>query len=288
MEQPYGFLRLEHRQEVCWVAIQRPHDRNALHSPLLEELRDLLKALEQGGTRAVVFTGGSEQYFIGGADGIEMMRLGPEGAMNFSLRIQALFARMEASPLVLLAAIDGLCFGGGFEFALACDLRIATPRAKIGLPEVKVGLIPGGGGTQRLPRLVGIGRAMEMILSGKLYPGQEALDMGLVHRCVASEDLRAAAEGMLAPILRQPAYAVARAKKAVYASSQGSLETGLSVETAQFGRCFDHAFFRDLMRRQLQEGILETSEDVASLLTSTAPPTPEKAAPPRTGAQGGA
>jgi enoyl-CoA hydratase/carnithine racemase len=188
-----------------------------------------------------------------------MMQCGPEGAWKFSERIQKLFDRMEESPLILAAAINGLCFGGGFEFSLACDLRIAGESARIGLPEVKVGIIPGGGGTQRLPRLVGSGRAMEMILSGKLYAAGEAMNMGLVHRVAPDDRLGAEAEAMLAPVLRNPRHAVVQAKRALNASKRQPFPEGLRAERDAFSRCFEEDFFVTLMRRQLNEGILKTT-----------------------------
>ncbi len=174
----YERFLFEQRKDISWVRINRVKDRNSIDSLFMDELHNVLDQLEKTSTRAAVFTGEGQTHFIGGADGIEMMKLDPEGAKGFSQRIQEAFNRMERSPLILVAAINGLCFGGGFEFALACDLRVASTTARIGLPEVKVGLIPGGGGTQRLPRVIGVGRAMEMILTGRLYPGPEALSIG--------------------------------------------------------------------------------------------------------------
>jgi enoyl-CoA hydratase/carnithine racemase len=166
---------------------------------------------------------------------------------------------MEDSPLILLAAINGLCFGGGFEFAMACDLRVASEDARIGLPEVKVGIIPGGGGTQRLPRLVGVGRAMEMILSGKLFKGREALEAGLVHSVVPPDQLYKEAERILEPVFRNPQHALSQAKKAVRASQNTTLAKGLQVESAAFSRCFSNDYFLSLMRKQLHEGTLRTT-----------------------------
>ena len=179
-----SLLILDHQKEICFITINRVNDRNSINTPLMKELELALTETEKTAARAVVFRGAGDTHFIGGADGIEMMQLDPEGASAFSARIQNLFNRMEENPLILVAAINGLCFGGGYEFALACDFRIAGETARLGLPEVKVGLIPGGGGTQRLPRLVGVGKAMEMILSGRLYEAEEALRMGLIHRVV--------------------------------------------------------------------------------------------------------
>ncbi len=166
---------------------------------------------------------------------------------------------MEASSLVLVAAINGLCFGGGFEFAMACDLRVACEEASIGLPEVKVGIIPGGGGTQRLPQLIGMGRAMQMILSGKLYKGRQAFELGLVHSVVPHDQLHREAEKMLEPVLRNPQYALSQAKRAVRASSRGSLSAGLKVEREAFQRCFSHDYFVKLMSKQIEEGVLKTT-----------------------------
>ncbi len=259
MVKEYSRIVVERQGELCRVTINRPGDRNSIDSLLMKELEQMLKRAEKTEVRAIIFTGMGDTYFIGGADGIEMMQCNPEGALDFSDRIQKLFNRMEASPLILVAAINGLCFGGGFEFAMACDLRVATEEASIGLPEVKVGIIPGGGGTQRLPRLVGMGRAMQMILSGKLYKGQEAFELGLVHSVVPGNQLYREAEKILEPILRNPQYALSQAKRAVRASCQGPLTSGLKVEREAFKRCFSHDYFVELMRKQIKEGVLKTT-----------------------------
>lgn len=255
----YKRLLVEHRDAIGWVTINRPGDRNSIDTALMIELDRVLTEIEETSMRAVVFSGAADTYFIGGADGIEMMQCGPEDAKAFSVRIQKLFDRMEASPLILVAAINGLCFGGGFEFALACDLRVASDKARIGLPEVKVGIIPGGGGTQRLPRLVGIGPAMEMILSGKLYPGKEARDLGLIHYVVSHEKLFSKVTEILQTLLRNPRHALSQAKRAVRATQNQSLTDGLKVESDAFSQCFMQDYFVKLMRRQLKEGTLKTT-----------------------------
>jgi enoyl-CoA hydratase len=259
MSKGYSRLLVDPRGDICWVTIHRPEDRNSIDTALMRELEQVLREVEKTPARAIVFTGSGETHFIGGADGIEMMQCGPQAARAFSSRIQKLFSRMEASPLILVAAINGLCFGGGFEFALACDLRVASEEARIGLPEVKVGIIPGGGGTQRLPRLVGTGRAMEMILSGRLYKGRETLEGGLVHSVVAPDRLLKEAERILEPIFRNPQHALSQAKKAVRASQDTTLAKGQQVESTAFSRCFSHDTFLELMRKQLKEGTLKTT-----------------------------
>jgi enoyl-CoA hydratase/carnithine racemase len=257
MSQAYDHLIVEPGPEVWRVTVNRPGDRNSVDSSLMDQLEAALTEIEAAGARAIIFTGAGPTYFIGGADGIEMMRCNPDQAHQFSRKIQALYDRLEASPLILAAAIGGLCFGGGFEFALACDLRVAAASARIGLPEVKVGLIPGGGGTQRLPALVGLGLATEMILTGKLVSGIEAQQLGLVQRVVPDDKLMTETEKLLAAVLRQPQYALTLAKKALKAFFP--LERGLAVESDQFQECFNHDFFPRLMVRQLADGSLTTT-----------------------------
>jgi enoyl-CoA hydratase len=259
MAEEYSRILVDKRGDICWVTVNRPGDRNSIDTELMEELEHMLVDIEKASARGVVFTGAGDTYFIGGADGIEMMECDPEGARSFSGRIQKLFDRMEESPLILVAAINGLCFGGGFEFALACDLRVASEAARIGLPEVKVGIIPGGGGTQRLPRLVGVGRAMEMILTGRLYKGKEAFDLGLVNQVTPADKLLAETETILKSIFRNPQYALSQAKRAVHASKTRPFDQGLMVESEEFKKCFVHDYFLRLMCQQLKEGILKTT-----------------------------
>jgi enoyl-CoA hydratase len=254
-----AILLAEYRKDICWLTVNRVKDRNSINTPLMEALDRALTEAEGTQTRAVVITGAGDTYLVGGADGVEMMQCDPEEAAAFSERIQALFNRMEESPLLLVAAINGLCFGGGYELALACDFRIAGERARIGLPEVKVGLIPGGGGTQRLPRVVGLGRALEMILSGRLYPAEEALELNLVHCVVPADQLLKEAAKFLEPILKNPSYALTQAKRAVRASQDRSLSEGLRVETEAFRKCFDHPYFVKLMCQQIKTGTLSTT-----------------------------
>lgn len=259
MSNEYTRLLVDNPGDICRATINRPGDRNSIDTTLMDELEDLLEHIEQTQCRVIVFTGAGDAYFIGGADGVEMMQCGPAEAKAFSVRIQNLFNRMEASSLILVAAINGICLGGGFEFALACDLRVAGEAARIGLPEVKVGIIPGGGGTQRLPALVGTGRAMEMILSGKLYAAKDAHDMGLIHKVVLAHELSSGVDKILEPILRNPQHALSQAKRAVRAAQNQSFADGLQIENDAFSRCFKHGYFVELMRRQLKEGVLQTT-----------------------------
>ncbi len=255
----YSRLIIDRDGDFLNVCINRPGDRNSIDSILIDELVQMLEATETSNVRTVIFRGSGDTYFIGGADGIEMMQCDPKSGRAFSKKIQALFNRMETSPLILVAAINGLCFGGGFEFALACDFRIAAESARIGLPEVKVGLIPGGGGTQRLPRLVGTGKAMQMILSGKLFPAEQACAQGIVHLCVPDVGLERQCHEFMKPILKNPQYALSQAKLSVKAAQNNAFTEGLQKENKAFQHCFEHNFFIDLMCRQMEEGVLETT-----------------------------
>jgi len=255
----YTRLIIDHDKDFLKVRINRPGDRNSIDSTLMDEIVRMLDKAEASDVRVVVFSGSGGTYFIGGADGIEMMQCNPESAGAFSTKIQSLFNRMESSPLILVAAINGLCFGGGFEFALACDFRIAAESSRNGLPEVKLGLIPGGGGTQRLPKLVGTGKAMQMILSGKLYSAKEALDHGLIHLSVPDADLSKGCRKLLEPALRNPQFALSQAKLSVKASQNHDFSNGLQFETRSFQTCFQQDYFQQLMCRQMKEGVLETT-----------------------------
>ncbi|OGR10925.1 MAG: hypothetical protein A2277_05970 [Desulfobacterales bacterium RIFOXYA12_FULL_46_15] len=258
MSKTYSLVEV--RQDIYRVIINRPGDRNSINTPLMEEIEQILAEAEKSSARAIVFTGAGDSYFIGGADAIEMMEYNPEEAFAFSGRIQRLFNRMEESPLILVAAINGLCYGGGYEFALACDFRIAGETARMGLPEVRVGIIPGGGGTQRLPRLIGKGKALEVILTGRLYGATEALDMGLVHQVVPNDELNAETNKFLDSFFKIPRHALSHAKKAVQASQNDIFTDGLRVERLEFKECFKNNFFVDEISSQVKSGIMTTTK----------------------------
>lgn len=260
MESKYNNLLVEIKEDICFIAFNRPGDRNSLDSSMVDEIAAAIDGLDASSIRAIIFTGNGDDYFIGGADGIVMMQCTPEEVGAFSAKLQELFNKIEKSPFITVAAINGLCFGGGYEFALACDLRIAGAKARIGLPEVKVGLIPGAGGTQRLPRLLGIGKAMEMILTGRLYKAEDALQQGMVHLVVSPDALLAASEKYLRErVFVNPQYALILAKNAVYASREGSFDLGLKAENNEFKKCLQYDYFPKLMCRQIKEGVLQTT-----------------------------
>jgi enoyl-CoA hydratase/carnithine racemase len=221
---------------------------NALSTALLNELDARLQAIgADGKTRCVVLTGDG-QYFCAGADVKEMAVLGRDKAPEVQARGQALFQRLAELRCPTIAAVNGLAVGGGLELALACDLRVSADSAKFGAPEVSLGLLPAYGGTQRLPRLVGPAKAMELIFTASMIPGPEALRIGLVNKVVPSGQELRAARDWAHTIAQKAPRAVAGAKQAIRRGMEGSLADGLQAET--------EAFLREVMgSSDLDEGL---------------------------------
>jgi enoyl-CoA hydratase/carnithine racemase len=224
------FVTVERRPDgVALVRLDRPK-ANALSGELLQQLRAIAEELTADPPGAVVVWGG-ERIFAAGADIVQMENGGPEAvSANFAAATGAL-ARL---PRVTIAAINGYALGGGLELALACDLRICADDAKLGLPEILLGVIPGGGGTQRLARLVGVGRAKELVLTGRQVRAEEALAIGLVNRVVPKADLIDEVLRFAATLAAGPRLAQAAAKAAIDEGLETTLEEGLAIEAAQF------------------------------------------------------
>ncbi|MED5336088.1 MAG: enoyl-CoA hydratase-related protein, partial [Bacteroidota bacterium] len=217
---------------------------NALNGALIAELGRMVEAVQdREEVRCVILTGSGEKAFVAGADIKEFADFnGAEGRALAERGQRTLFDAIALSRTPFLAAIGGFALGGGLELALACHIRIASDTARMGLPEVTLGLIPGYGGTQRLARIVGSGRAMEMILSARMVKADEALSMGLVSQVVEQPELLDHALDMAARLTANSPNAQAAAIRAV--QSSGSAE-GFEVEIDQFGRCFEHPNFKE-------------------------------------------
>ena len=206
----YTTLLFERRDGIATITVNRPDKLNALNSTVIGELGIAIEAAAQDPeVRAVILTGAGAKAFVAGADISEIADQGPLDARSRSLRGQAVFRRFEALRKPVLAAVNGFCLGGGCELAMACHMRIASDTARFGQPEVKLGLGPGYGGTVRLPRLVGRGRAMELLLTGEMIDAQEAWRIGLVNRVVPAAVLLAEAEKLLKTILANGPLALA-------------------------------------------------------------------------------
>ena len=224
------------REGVAFVTVNRPDKLNALNNATIGELQHCFEALAAEATvRAVIVTGAGEKAFVAGADISELAQQTPLQARPLALRGQKLMNTVENCPKPVVAAINGFAFGGGFELALACHLRTASPNAVMGLPEVTLGIIPGYGGTQRLPRLVGKGRAIEMILTAARVDAPTAERIGLVNKVFPQPELLAETETLVRKILSFGPVAVKFALDAVNHGSEMPLADGLNYEATFFG-----------------------------------------------------
>lgn len=221
---------------VALVTLNRPDQLNALNARLITELgRAFRQARNEETVRGVVVTGAGEKAFAAGADIAEFAEMDALGGHRLSIRGQALMTSIESLPKPVVAAVNGFALGGGCELALACHLRVANQRAQFGLPEVGLGLIPGYGGTQRLPRLVGRGVATELILTGERVAAQRAYEIGLVNRVVESDEV-GTAKALVKTIAARAPVAVAMALSALRASEM-PIAHGLAQEAALFAHC---------------------------------------------------
>lgn len=220
------------------LTIHRPEKMNALSEQVRTELLEALAAVENdAGVGVVVITGAGEKAFIAGADIGEFAGRSPFD-QRWAMRSPRIFDVMASFPKPVIAMINGFCLGGGCELAMSCDLRVASDRARFGQPEINLGLIPGGGGTQRLPRLVGLGQAMRLILTGDMIGAEEALRLGLVELVVPHEDLRTKTLELAGKIASKSPLTLRVAKEAVRASERLAIEEGILYERDLFCLCF--------------------------------------------------
>jgi enoyl-CoA hydratase len=234
------FITTEKDGLVAVVTVDNP-PMNQLSAALLEELEAEIDRLDgDDGTRAIVLRGGGERAFVAGADIKEFPALRESAASNeggSARRIQKVGQRMDAARKPFVASIQGYCLGGGLELAMCCDVRVCADDAQLGQPEIKLGLIPGGGGTQRLPRLVGLGRALLMNLGGEFVDAATAYDWGLVEKVVPRADLDDAALGVASTFAARSPHAIAVLRELARSTRDLPLEEGLRREAEGFRRC---------------------------------------------------
>jgi enoyl-CoA hydratase len=235
----YRNLILAVEGRVSLLTVNRPDVRNALDTETVAEFHRALDEVRQAASTVLIVTGAGDKAFVSGAD-INAIRQRKRDDALASINSR-LTSAIEAHDAVSIAAVNGYALGGGCEVALACDLRIAAANAVFGLPEPSLGIIPGAGGTQRLPRIVGLGRAKEMILTGARWDAARALEAGLVSRVVAPADLMAAARALADQVLALGPLAVKLAKAALNASSQMPLSAGLAFESTAQAITFESA-----------------------------------------------
>jgi len=232
---PYQHLLLSVQDRIATLTVNRPDKLNALNSALIGELGSAIDDLQRREDVAGIILTGAGRAFVAGADISELAAVSALEGKRLARRGQEIFRRFEISPKPTIAAVNGFALGGGCELAMSCQMRIASDGAKFGQPEVKLGLIPGYGGTQRLPRLVGRGRALQLLLTGEMIDAQEAYRIGLVNRVVTADQLMPSATALIQQMLTNAPLAVAACIDMVDRGLEMPLDDSLSLEATQFG-----------------------------------------------------
>lgn len=241
----YKYIQTGLKNGMLRLTVNRESQLNALNRETLEELnRALVDGLAIDDVRGIIITGAGEKAFIAGADIKELAQLGEEEGRRLAKEGQAkVFDLIHRAEKPIVAAINGYALGGGLELALACHIRVAGHTARMGLPEVSLGLIPGYGGTQRLAQLVGRGNAMEIILTGNMVNAEKAMQIGLINHIVPADEVVSKAEEILTQIALRSPKAVSAAIRAINASVSG--DDGYSVEIDEFAKCFGTTDFKE-------------------------------------------
>lgn len=239
-------ILIEKQDNIAIVTINRPTKLNALNKATIQELHDGFKQLnEDSSVKAIIITGSGEKAFVAGADISEFAHFSVEEGENLAAKGQELlfdFVQNLSTPVI--AAVNGFALGGGLELAMSCHFRVASDNAKMGLPEVTLGVIPGYGGTQRLAQLVGKGRAMEMVMTAGMIDAQTALNYGLVNHVVSQEELLDFAKGIAIKITRNSSVAIGKAIEAINANYEDGTN-GFNIEIKNFGYCFGTEDFKE-------------------------------------------
>lgn len=234
----YQHLLFKTEDNIATITFNRPKVLNALNQDLLQELSVVLDEIDgNGDIRVLILTGSGEKAFVAGADISELARLTPLETKLFASRSQEIINRLEALAIPVIGAVNGFALGGGTEIALACDFIYASENAMFGQPEINLGLIPGFGGTQRLPRLIGTNRAKEMIFSGKMIKAQEAREMGLVNAVFETSELMAAVVKTAKMIASKGRVSIRAAKEVINCGMNVDLRAGCHMEIDAFSLC---------------------------------------------------
>jgi enoyl-CoA hydratase len=230
----------ESKANIAIITLSRQMALNALNAEMLAGLKDIFKKIEQDkNIYVVIITGAGEKSFVAGADISEMKDLNLKQAHKFGTYGSSVFSKIEKSRVPVIAAINGYTLGGGLELALSCDIRIASEDATFGFPEVGLGIIPGYGGTQRLPRIIGISRAKKMMYTAERINARQALEIGLIDEITQKVDLMECAMNLASKIASQAPISVASVKAAVNKGINVDIDTACLVETEFFARCFE-------------------------------------------------
>ena len=233
------FITYEAEGQIGIITINRPKALNALNSTVLEELDKTLDAVDLQTVRCLILTGAGEKSFVAGADIGEMSTLTKAEGEAFGKKGNDVFLKLETFPIPVIAAVNGFALGGGCEISMSCDIRICSENAVFGQPEVGLGITPGFGGTQRLARIVGTGKAKEMIYGARNIKAEEAYRIGLVNNVYPLEELMPAAKKLAATIARNAPIAVRNAKRAINEGLQVDMDQAVVIEEKLFGNCFE-------------------------------------------------
>jgi enoyl-CoA hydratase len=245
-------LLYEKHGNIGIIKINRPDQLNALNSSTLTEINDFMdRAAIQEELKAVIFTGAGDRAFIAGADVKEISILDAEGFLKFSTLGDKVTRGLETAPLITISAINGYALGGGVEFALACDLIFAAKNAKLGFPDVSLGLIPGFGGTQRLARIVGARKAKEIIMTARLVSAEEAQELHIINKVFDDETLMEQTIDFTERMLRNSFHALMHAKVAIEQGLDQPIQRAMEVERIHFMRCFAHQDARERIAKFL-------------------------------------
>ena len=236
-----GYVDYEVNGYVAKVTINRPKALNALNEEVLKDLSDTFDAIDTDAVRCVIVTGAGDKSFVAGADIGAMSTMTKEEGEKFGKFGNDIFRKIETFPLPVIAAVNGFALGGGNELAMSCDIRLCSANAMFGQPEVGLGITPGFGGTQRLARTIGVGKAKEMIYGARNIKADEAYRLGLVNAVYPQEELMAAAEKMAAGISKNAPIAVRNCKKAINDGLQVDMDQAIVIEEKLFGDCFETA-----------------------------------------------
>ena len=242
-----NYIQYEQKDAIAVLTISREKALNALNSEVLGELDAAIDAIDLDTVRCLIITGAGQKSFVAGADIGEMSTLTKEEGEAFGKKGNDVFRKIETLPIPVIAAVNGFALGGGCGLSMSCDIRLASENAVFGQPETGLGITPGFGGTQRLARIIPVGKAKEMLYAGTKVKAAEALTLGLVNAVYPSEEFLPAAEKLAGKIARNAPIAVRASKKAVNDGLQVSIDEGIAIEEKLFGSCFESADQRNGM-----------------------------------------
>lgn len=242
-----AYIQTDKQGFVLTITIDRPKALNALSKEVLDELEAAIDAIDENSTRCIIVTGAGEKSFVAGADIGAMLPLSKAEGKKWCLDGNRVFRKLEKCHVPSIAAVNGFALGGGCELAMACDIRLASENARFGQPEVTLGIPAGFGGTQRMARLIGPGKAKELLYTARLIKAAEALEIGLVNAVVPQEELMKKAHEMAETIAKNAPIAVRVTKQAVDSGLQADIDSGIEIESDAFAACFETADQKNAM-----------------------------------------